>query len=50
MSTQADNGPEPVPRPEQTPDALRAALAVVAPGRPAEMQRTKNEAFAHAVE
>ncbi|MBY8865889.1 MULTISPECIES: hypothetical protein [Streptomyces] len=50
MSTRADHGPELVPRPEQTPDALRAALAVVAPGRLAEMQRTKDDAFAKAVE
>ncbi|MDW8474328.1 hypothetical protein QBA57_19615 [Streptomyces scabiei] len=28
MSTQADHGHELIPRPEQTPDALRAALAV----------------------
>ncbi|WP_255949930.1 hypothetical protein [Streptomyces odontomachi] len=41
---------EAVPRPQQTPDALRAALAVVAPDRLAEMQQTKDEAFAKAVE
>ncbi|MFG2678364.1 hypothetical protein [Streptomyces sp. NPDC048392] len=46
MSTQADHGRELVPRPEQTPEALRSALAVVAPGRLPEMQRTKDEAFA----
>ncbi|MFF9458181.1 hypothetical protein [Streptomyces flaveolus] len=50
MSTQADHGHELVPRPEQTPDALRAALAVVAPGRLPEMQQSKDEAFAKAVE
>ncbi|GHJ37750.1 hypothetical protein [Streptomyces sp. TS71-3] len=50
MSTQADHGHELIPRPEQTPDALRAALAVLAPGRLAEMQRTKDEAFTKAVE
>ncbi len=50
MSTQADHGHELIPRPEQTPDALRAALAVVDPGRLEEMQRTKDEAFAKAVE
>ncbi|MGW1168774.1 hypothetical protein [Streptomyces sp. NPDC001153] len=50
MSTQADHGHELVPRPEQTPDALRAALAVVDPGRLPEMQRTKDEAFAKAVD
>ncbi|MGW2651209.1 hypothetical protein ACWC2T_41625 [Streptomyces sp. NPDC001393] len=44
--------PEPVlvPRPELTPDALHAALAVVAPGRLEEMQAMKDEAFAKAVE
>lgn len=50
MSTQADYGHELVPRPEQTPDALRAALAVVDPKRLPEMQRTKDDAFAKAVE
>ena len=50
MSTQADHGHELVPRPEQTPDALRAALAVVAPARLPEMQRTKDAALARAVE
>ncbi len=50
MSTLADHGHELIPRPEQTPDALRAALAVVAPGRLEEMQATKDEAFAQAVE
>jgi hypothetical protein len=50
MSTQADHGHELVPRPEQTPDALRAALAVVDPGRLSEMQLTKDEAFAKALE
>ncbi|MGW0839701.1 hypothetical protein ACWD26_06020 [Streptomyces sp. NPDC002787] len=50
MSTLADHGRELIPRPEQTPDALRVALAVVAPGRLEEMQPTKDEAFAKAVE
>jgi hypothetical protein len=50
MSTQADRGHELIPRPELTPDALRAALAVVAPGRLDEMQAMKDEAFAKAVE
>ncbi|MFM9580397.1 hypothetical protein [Streptomyces caniscabiei] len=49
MSTRADHGHELIPRPEQTPDALRAALAVVDPGRLEEIQRTKDEAFAKAV-
>jgi hypothetical protein len=50
MSTQADHGHELIPRPELTPDALRAALAVVAPGRLDEMQAMKDEAFSKAVE
>jgi hypothetical protein len=50
MSTQSDHGHELIPRPEHTPDALRAALAVVDPGRLGEMQAKKDEAFAKAVE
>ncbi|MER5403331.1 hypothetical protein [Streptomyces sp. NPDC002769] len=50
MSTQADHGHELIPRPEQTPDAPRAALAVIAPGRLGEMQAMKDEAFAEAAE
>ncbi|MGW1358279.1 hypothetical protein ACWCQP_12795 [Streptomyces chartreusis] len=50
MSTQADHGNELIPRPELTPDALRAALAIVAPGRLDEMQAMKDDAFAKAVE
>jgi hypothetical protein len=50
MSTQSDHGHELIPRPEHTPDALRAALAVVDPGRLEEMQAKKDEAFAQAVE
>lgn len=37
MSTQADHGHELVPRSEQTPDALRSALAAVDPKRLPEM-------------
>ncbi|CAL9504153.1 hypothetical protein [Streptomyces sp. enrichment culture] len=50
MSTLPEHGRELIPRPEQTPEALRTALAAVAPGRLAEMQTTKDEAFAKAVE
>jgi hypothetical protein len=39
-----------VPRPERTPDALRTALAQVAPHRLPEMEQQKNEAIALAVE
>ena len=42
MSTQSDHGHELIPRPEHTPDALRAALAVVEPGRLEEMQAQKD--------
>jgi len=48
--TRADHGHELVPRPEQTPEALRAALAVVDPGRLPELRRSKDEAFAKTVE
>lgn len=50
MSSRAVEGRELIPRPEQTPEALRAALAVVDPGRLGEMQATKDEAFARALE
>ena len=46
----SDHGHELIPRPELTPDALRAALAVVAPGRLAEMQAMQDRAFAQAVD
>ncbi|MHB9859284.1 hypothetical protein [Streptomyces sp. YIM S03343] len=50
MSGPAGPGRDLIPRPEQTPEALRAALAVVDPARLEEMQATKDEAFAKAVE
>ncbi|GHA08865.1 hypothetical protein GCM10010389_55040 [Streptomyces echinoruber] len=50
MSMRADHGRELIPRPRRTPEALRAALAAVDPGRLDEMQATKDEAFAKAVE
>jgi hypothetical protein len=50
MSSRADQGHELIPRPEQTPEALRAALEVVDPARLEEMRATKDEAFARAVE
>ena len=50
MSGPVDHGHDLIPRPEQTPEALRAALAVVDPGRLEEMQAMKDEAFAKAVE
>jgi hypothetical protein len=39
-----------IPAPAQTPEALRAALAQVAPHRLPEMEQQKNEVFALAVE
>jgi hypothetical protein len=51
MSTHPEHhGDELIPRPEHTPEALRAALAAVAPHRLPEMERQKNEAIALAVE
>lgn len=40
----------PIPRPERTPEALRIALARVAPHRLSEMEQQKNEALALAAE
>ncbi|WP_318208055.1 MULTISPECIES: hypothetical protein [unclassified Streptomyces] len=45
MSTEPEHGGERIPRPERTPDALRVALARIAPHRLAEMEQQKNEAF-----
>jgi hypothetical protein len=39
-----------IARPARTPDALRLALARIAPHRLGEMDRQKNEAFAHAAQ
>ncbi|MET9885003.1 hypothetical protein ABZZ20_18095 [Streptomyces sp. NPDC006430] len=47
MTTQPDRGGELVPRPERTPDAVRVALARVAPHRLDEMD--KNRALAAAI-
>lgn len=49
MSTQPDHGTELVPRPERTPDAVRVALARVAPHRLGEMEKHKEEALATAI-
>ncbi|MET9519279.1 hypothetical protein [Streptomyces sp. NPDC002994] len=46
MSTVPDPNAELFPRPERTPQALRLALARIAPHRLAEMERQKDEAFA----
>jgi hypothetical protein len=50
MTTQPLQGPELIPRPQHTPAALRAALAVVAPDRLLEMTRDQTEAMTAAVE
>ncbi|MFG3021955.1 hypothetical protein ACGFZQ_25955 [Streptomyces sp. NPDC048254] len=50
MNAEVGPGGKVIPRPEQTPEALRSALAVVAPGLLEKMQTTKDEGFAKAVE
>ncbi|MFG2980252.1 DUF6247 family protein [Streptomyces sp. NPDC048258] len=50
MTTQPEHGRELIPRPEHTPDALRIALARIAPHRLDEMERQKNTALALAAE
>ncbi|MFE0687260.1 hypothetical protein ACWGNE_12840 [Streptomyces xiamenensis] len=52
MSAQPDSHSdgELISRPPRTPDALRLALARIAPHRLAEMERQKNEAFSLAAE
>ncbi|ROQ24464.1 hypothetical protein EDD98_7072 [Streptomyces sp. PanSC19] len=50
MTTQPDRTGELIPRPEQTPAALRAALAVVAPERLAEMDASQRAAVTEAIE
>ena len=49
MSTQSDHGAELLPRPERTPDAVRVALARIAPHRLDEMEKHKEEALAAAI-
>ncbi|MFE0628920.1 hypothetical protein ACFW3D_18410 [Streptomyces sp. NPDC058864] len=51
MTTQPEHhGAELIARPARTPEALRAALAQVAPHRLAEMEQQKNEAIALSVD
>jgi hypothetical protein len=50
VRTRSDHGHELIPRPERTPEALRAALGVIAPDRLEEMQAEKDETFTKAVE
>ncbi|MFF6781356.1 hypothetical protein [Streptomyces sp. NPDC012510] len=49
VSTQSDHGTELLPRPERTPDAVRVALARIAPHRLDEMAKHKEEALAAAI-
>ncbi|MET7934543.1 hypothetical protein [Streptomyces sp. NPDC005322] len=49
MSTQSDYGTELVPRPERTPDAVRLALARIAPHCLDKMEKHKEEALAAAI-
>ncbi|MDR3084143.1 MAG: hypothetical protein LBV60_25050, partial [Streptomyces sp.] len=50
MSRQPDHGAELIPRPERTPQALRAALAAIAPERLPEMDAGQCKAVAAAIE
>lgn len=49
MTTQSGESAELIPRPERTPNALREALSIVAPGRLPDMEREKDEALSRAV-
>ncbi|MFF4568748.1 hypothetical protein [Streptomyces sp. NPDC001410] len=50
MTTQPDHGHELIPRPEPTPDAVRVALARIAPHRLGEMEQHKEQALATALQ
>ncbi|MFB6957179.1 DUF6247 family protein [Streptomyces sp. NPDC056309] len=50
MTTQPERGHELVPRPERTPEAVRVALARVAPHRLGEMEQHKEQALATAIQ
>lgn len=49
MTAQPDHGQDLIPRPERTPDAVRVALARIAPHRLGEMERHKEQALAAAI-
>ncbi|POX48870.1 hypothetical protein [Streptomyces sp. Ru72] len=49
MTTQPDHGQELIPRPERTPEAVRVALARVAPHRISDMERHKEQALTAAI-
>ncbi|KUO21943.1 DUF6247 family protein [Streptomyces dysideae] len=51
MTTQPDHGGQDlIPRPERTPEAIRTALARVAPHRLGDMERHKEQALATAIQ
>ncbi|MFG2877847.1 hypothetical protein ACGFYU_23080 [Streptomyces sp. NPDC048337] len=49
MTTQPDHGAELIPRPERTPEAVRVAVARMAPHRLAELEQHKENALAAAI-
>ncbi|MFI5763946.1 hypothetical protein ACIA8F_23775 [Streptomyces sp. NPDC051563] len=49
MTTQPDHGAALIPRPERTPEAVRVALARIAPHRLAELEQHKENALAAAI-
>ncbi|MGW0705239.1 hypothetical protein ACWD4G_04575 [Streptomyces sp. NPDC002643] len=50
MTTQPDYGSELTPRPERTPEAVRVALARIAPHRLGEMEQHKEQALSAAIQ
>ncbi|MGI5455831.1 hypothetical protein ACQEWB_22150 [Streptomyces sp. CA-249302] len=50
MTTQPEHGHELIPRAERTPEAVRVALARLAPHRLGEMEQHKEEALAAAIQ
>jgi hypothetical protein len=50
VTTQPDPGHELIPRPERTPEAVRVALARIAPHRLSEMEQHKEQALTTAIE
>ncbi|MBK6015337.1 hypothetical protein [Streptomyces sp. MBT53] len=49
VTTQPEHGQELIPQPERTPDAVRVALAHIAPHRLGEMERHKEQALTAAI-
>ncbi|MCJ0871249.1 hypothetical protein [Streptomyces sp. AP-93] len=49
MTTQPDHGAALIPRPEHNPEAVRVALARIAPHRLAELEQHKENALAAAI-